>query len=177
VIDEAEMPPQPLIVVLGARVHRGGRPSAMLRDRLDTALELYRAHGGRLLLSGDGTPGVHDEIRAMRAYLTQRGIPAGALCDDAAGFDTYESITRLRDGASPGPVIIVTQRFHLLRALYLARGIGLEARGVAADRRFYASLPYSELRELGARMKAWFQLVTGVRLEQRNPPLPAACLG
>jgi vancomycin permeability regulator SanA len=175
IIDAAQVPGKPLIVVLGARVYRSGRPSAMLEDRLETALELQRARGGMILLSGDGTPGLHDEIRVMRGWLMQRGVQAWTLCDDTAGYDTYESLARLQGAAPARPVIIVTQRFHLARALYLARGLGLEARGVAADRRFYAGLPYNELRELGARMKAWFQIVSGVRLENRRAPLPAAC--
>ncbi len=177
IISPEQAPGKPLIVVLGARVHRSGRPSAMLEDRLETALALQRARGGMILLSGDGTPGVHDEIRSMRGWLMQHGVQAWTLCDDGAGFDTYESLARLRDAAPPQPVVIVTQRFHLLRALYLARGLGLDAHGVAADRRYYAGIPYTELRELGARMKAWFQLATGVRMDRRPAPLPAACPG
>ena len=175
----SQAPAKPLIVVLGAMVRRGNSPSEMLQDRLETGLELWRLRGGRFLLSGDGRPGRKDEVRAMRDYLRARGVPAETLCGDAAGYDTYESIARLRNAAPVAPVVIVTQRFHLARALYLARGLGLEVRGLAADRRFYPGLPYYHLREFGARLKAWAQLLTGyhpIASAQPGAPAPARCV-
>ena len=178
-ISMAATPAKPLIVVLGAMVRRDNSPGEMLQDRLETGLELWQLRGGRFLLSGDGRPGRKDEIRAMRDYLRSRGVPTESLCGDAAGYDTYESIARLRDAAPAAPVVIITQRFHLARALYLARGLGLEVRGLAADRRFYPGLPYYHLREFGARLKAWGQLLTGYRpiaRAQPGAPAPARCV-
>lgn len=179
VIAPADAPAQPLIVVLGAKVYRGGKPSPLLEERLALAESLWRARGGRILLTGDGREGPKDETRAMRQWLTARGVPGERICTDPAGYDTYESVSRLAAARPAAPVLLVSQRFHLARALYLARGAGLEARGVAPGGPFYATYLYLYVREVGARVKAWTQRATGWRERRADWPereFPAACL-
>lgn len=143
-------------LVLGAYVYPDGTPSHALEDRLLTGLELYRRGlVDKLLLSGDHGRKDYDEVNAMRVYCENRGVPKHDLFLDHAGFDTYDSLYRARDVFEVERLVVVTQRFHLPRALYIARQLGLEAEGVAADRRSYQDLAYLELREVAARVKAF----------------------
>lgn len=148
--------PAQAALVLGALVFPDGRPSEMLADRLATALDLYRSGKvKKILVSGDHGRADYDEVNAMRRYLEAQGVPAEDIFMDHAGFDTYNSLYRARDVFEVRRVIIVTQAFHLPRALYIARGLGVEAQGVSADRHVYPREAYYEVREMGARLKAW----------------------
>ncbi|HVL96798.1 MAG TPA: ElyC/SanA/YdcF family protein [Solirubrobacteraceae bacterium] len=122
-------------LVLGARVHPDGRPTAMLDDRIRAAVALHRAGRVRkLLLSGDhGTRG-YDEVNAMRRRALELGVPARDVFTDHAGFDTWDSSVRARRVFGARSVVVVTQAFHVPRAVWLARRAGLRAGGVAADR-------------------------------------------
>lgn len=148
--------PATAALVLGAYVYPDGTPSHALEDRLLTGLELYRQGlVEKLLLSGDHGRVDYDEVNAMRAFCEARGVPKHDLFLDHAGFDTYDSLYRARDIFGVERLVVVTQRFHLPRALYIARALGLQAEGVEADRRPYQDLAYLEIRELGARLKAF----------------------
>jgi SanA protein len=157
-----ELPRCQAAIVLGAGVRPSGTPSATLADRLDTGIDLYRAGRVRkLLLSGDHGQHTYDEANAMRRYALAAGVPASDVFLDHAGFSTYETMYRARDVFQVRTAIVVTQRFHLDRAVYTARALGLEAWGCEADRRRYALAFRNELREVLARAKAilWLHLL------------------
>jgi len=128
------VPERPVAIVLGASVYRSGKPSEMLRSRLDVALGLYRAGKvKKLLLTGDHRPG-YDEITPMRRHVLAGGVPPRDVFTDVAGFTTFESMARARAVFGVEAAIVVTQAFHLPRAIYLARGLGIDAVGLEADR-------------------------------------------
>lgn len=148
-------------LILGAKVHSGGRLSHMLEDRVLTGLELYRdGTVQKLLLSGDHGQKDYDEVNAMRVYLLKHGVPEEDIFMDHAGFNTYASMYRARDVFQVQEVIVVTQKFHLARAVYIAQQLGLRAVGFVADRRVYmpASQTKAVLRETLARVKAFFDV-------------------
>ena len=142
------------ILVLGAGVWSGGRPSHMLSDRLDVAIDAYNAGAApKLLMSGDHGRKEYDEVNVMKDYAIEAGVPSVDVFMDHAGFSTYESIYRARDVFMAKRVLIVTQEYHLYRALYVARSLGLEAEGIAADLRPYRGQLRYDLREVLARCK------------------------
>ena len=144
------------ILILGAGVHEDGSPSLMLRDRLEMGIELYKAGvSEKIIVSGDhGTIG-YDEVNVMKTYLTEAGIPSENIFMDHAGFSTYESIYRARDVFCVQSVVIVTQKYHLYRALYIAEDFGLDAIGVPAADITYYGQTYRDVREILARAKDW----------------------
>ena len=142
------------ILVLGCGVRDDGTPTPMLRDRMQTAVELYRAGAApKLLVSGDHGKYTYDEVNAMKQYAIDAGVPSSDIFMDHAGFSTYETMYRARAVFGAERVLVVTQEYHLYRALYLARALGLEAYGVAADQRAYPGAAYRECREILARNK------------------------
>ena len=142
------------ILVLGAGVHEGGRPSAMLQDRLDCGVGLYRAGAsGKLLMSGDHGRKEYDEVNAMKAYALKAGVPSYDVFMDHAGFSTYESMCRAKAVFKADSIAIVTQEYHLYRAVYDARALGLDAYGVSATRMVYSVQPLYDVREVFARAK------------------------
>lgn len=145
------------ILVLGAGVWSGERPSPMLQDRLDCGISLYDSGAsGRLLMSGDHGRKDYDEVNVMKAYALEHSVPSSCVFMDHAGFSTYESMYRARDVFQANRVLIVTQGYHLYRALYDARALGLDAYGVAVNDRGYAAQRYYDARELLARVKDFF---------------------
>jgi len=142
------------ILVLGARVRDNGQPSGILKDRIITGVNLYESGASdRLLMSGDHGQDEYDEVNAMKDYAIEQGVAAHVIFMDHAGFSTYESLYRARDIFQIKTVVIVSQQYHLYRALYVARALGLEAYGVSADLGDYAGMPRFEAREILARMK------------------------
>lgn len=165
--------PADCALVLGAGLDPAGQPSPVLRDRLDEAFALYaRGDVRRVLVSGDHGAPRYDEPGAMRAYLVARGVPPSAITLDHAGFDTYSSVWRARHVFGARRVVVVTQGFHLSRAVFLARALGLEAEGSAADRRVYRGIVWLELRETVSRPKALVDVVRGRRPRYPGPPAP-----
>jgi SanA protein len=148
------------VLVPGAMVYRGGGLSHVLEDRLESARALYaRGAAGKLLLSGDHGTRYYDEVNSMKRHLLSQGVPAEDIFLDHAGFETYDSIYRAAEVFGVKRMVICTQRFHLYRALYIARALGLEAYGVAADRRVYRGWMLNETREFFARIKAFFKIL------------------
>jgi SanA protein len=146
------------VIVPGAYVFPDGRVSEMLADRLDAGYMLYRAGKARkIIVSGDHGRTTYDEVNSMRKYLQAKGVPREDIFMDHAGFDTYDSIYRARDVFQVKKAIIVTQRYHLLRAVYIARMLGIEAHGVTSDAHNYPRMMYYNLREIAARVKAFLQ--------------------
>lgn len=163
------------IVVLGAGLRTDGTPSDVLRDRLDTALTLFReGRAERILLTGDHGARDHDEPSAMAAYLHARGVRSEALVCDHAGFDTFSSAARARHVFGMRRVLVVTQAFHLPRALYLVRAQGALADGAASDRRRYRGALWLELREWISRPKAMLDVARS--REPRHSLAPAPTL-
>ncbi len=142
------------IMVLGASVNADGTPSPMLRDRLDTAIDLY--HSGvasKLLLSGDNGQIVYNEVQAMKNYAMDAGVDESDIFLDHAGFSTYESVYRAKYIFEVDSMIVVTQTYHLYRTLYGCERMGISAMGVASDQYTYAGQEVREVREVMARDK------------------------
>ena len=126
----------------------------MLRDRLVRGVELYELGAApKLLMSGDHGRKDYDEVNTMKAYAIGEGIPSSDVFMDHAGFSTYESMYRAKEVFAADKIIIVSQEYHLYRALYIADKLGLEAYGVAADGDNYGGQTYREIREILARVK------------------------
>ena len=131
---EAAVPPAPVALVLGAMVYPSGAPSPFLAARLDLAHRLWQAGKVRVVLvSGDNRAVEYNEPDAMRAYLIQAGMPAEAVVADYAGFDTYDSCARARRIFGVEQLIVVTQSYHLPRAVATCRAVGVDATGVGDD--------------------------------------------
>ena len=128
------VPPAPVALVLGAQVYPNGRPSAFLAARLDLARRLFEAGKVKVILvSGDNLAPEYNEPDAMRDYLIKAGVPADKVVADYAGFDTYDSCARAKRIFNVAELIIVTQSYHLPRAVATCRALGVEARGVGDD--------------------------------------------
>ena len=142
------------ILVLGCRVHNNTTPSDMLEDRLRRGVEAYDAGAApKILMSGDHGREDYNEVKVMKQYAIDAGIASADVFMDHAGFSTYESMYRARDIFQAKKVLIVTQEYHLYRALYIADALGLEAYGVAADYRTYVGQVMRDAREIVARVK------------------------
>ena len=164
VTDEpARVPHAQAALVLGAQVKPDGTPSHMLADRITAAEELYKAgRVDKLLLSGDHSRVKYDEVGTMRRILLQRGIPPEDIFTDHAGFDTWDSAQRAARVFGVDSAVVVTQGFHMARALYDARKAGLDATGFVADRRDYGRvMARLRVREAAARVKTLGDVVTG----------------
>ena len=156
-LDEAGTLDVDCVLILGARVWDNGDPSGILEDRLITGIAAYEnGASDRILMSGDHGNTDYDEVNAMKAYAVEQGIPSENVFMDHAGFSTYESLYRARDVFRVESVLIVTQEYHLYRALYVAEKMGLTAYGVAADIRTYPGMPRFVAREILARNKDFF---------------------
>ncbi len=142
------------ILVLGCRVYDSGEPSAMLHDRLAQGVALYEAGAApKLLMTGDHGRENYDEVDAMKQFAVDAGIDPADVFMDHAGFSTYESIYRAKEIFQAKKIIIVTQEYHLYRAMYVAEQFGLEAYGVSADLRGYYGQTARDIREVLARVK------------------------
>ena len=140
-------------VVLGAKVHEGGRLSDMLRDRMDTAIALYQNGSVQtLLLSGDGS-GEWSEVKYMKLYAVENGIPEEDILVDPEGYSTYETMQRAKDIYGLERIVAVTQTYHLYRAMYIAKDFGIEVKGASADLDIYSGQLYRDCREVLARIK------------------------
>jgi len=144
------------ILVLGCGV-RGDKPTMMLRDRLETGIALYESGAsGKLLMSGDHGQESYDEVNVMKEYAIDAGIPSDDVFMDHAGFSTYESMYRARDVFCAKRILIVTQGYHLYRAVFVARALGLDADGIAVESSVRYGQVYREVREIAARCKDCF---------------------
>lgn len=150
----AELEGVDCIIVLGCQVKDDGTPSDMLKDRLTRGIELYELGAApKLLMSGDHGREEYDEVGTMKQYAIDAGIPSEDIFMDHAGFSTYETIYRAKEIFDADKVIIVTQEYHLYRALYIAEKLGVEAYGVSSDYHTYAGQSMRECREILARCK------------------------
>jgi SanA protein len=157
-----EVPPEDtsrVAIVFGARVWDDGAPSAVLYDRVVTAVELYRAGRVRkILMSGDNPTRQYDEPTAMKNTAVGLGVPENDIVLDFAGRRTYDTCFRAKDIFDIRSAIIVTQEYHQPRALYLCNGLGVDSIGVTSDRRTYRGLRYWAFREFFSVASAWLEM-------------------
>lgn len=147
------------IIVLGAGIW-GDRPSPMLEDRLLQAIELYKNNvSAKIIMSGDHGREEYDEVNTMKNFAIEHGVPSEDIFMDHAGFSSYESMYRAKEIFGAKKVVVVTQKYHLYRALYIANSLGLEAYGVNSDPRRYAGSMYREAREILARNKDFIKCI------------------
>ncbi len=164
------VPQTEVALVLGASVVRGS-PSPILAERADVAIALYKKGVVRkILVTGDNGALTHDEVTPVRKYLLDAGLPPQDIFLDHAGFDTYSSMYRARDVFLVHSLTIVTQDFHLPRALWIARHLGLEAYGVVAEGGEHS--PYEYFREIPASLKAIFNVMGNRQPKYLGPTLP-----
>ena len=153
------VPPRRVAIVFGAGITPDGRPMAALADRVRTAVELYDAGKvEKLLMTGDNRFVDYNEPESMRQYALAHGVPDNDIVLDYAGRRTYDSCYRAGYIFGVESAILVTQHFHLDRALYTCDKLGIDAVGVAADRRSYAAIRFWWVRELAAVTMAWLDL-------------------
>lgn len=157
--DLSSLPEVDCVLVPGALVYSNNSLSAILQDRVDYAISIYKAgKAGRLLFSGDHGETDYDEVNAMMDYAISKGVPEKDIFLDHAGFSTYESMYRARDVFCVKSVIIVSQEFHISRCVYIARSLGLEAYGVKSSPRIYGNELSDNVRETLARFKDFFSV-------------------
>lgn len=148
------------IIVLGAKVMPDGTLSPILKDRVQVGLDLYfNGAAPKLLMSGDHGRKGYDEVGAMKDFAVNAGVDSRDLFMDHAGFSTYESVYRAKEIFGAKRVLIVTQEYHLYRALYIAERLGLQADGVTSDLRNYQRPLYNGAREYLARVKAFVMCI------------------
>lgn len=147
------------ILVLGAGI-KNNRPSPMLEDRLITSIKLYNKNiSDKIIVSGDHGKTSYDEVNVMKEYLVEHNIPSNNIFMDHAGFSTYDSIYRTKEIFQAKKIIIVTQEYHLYRALYIAEKLGIEAYGVSADIQKYMYQTKRDIREVVARVKDFVKVI------------------
>ncbi len=147
------------ILVLGAGVWKD-KPSPMLEDRLKMGIQLYKdGKAKKIIMSGDHGRKEYDEVNIMKEYAIDKGVKSEDIFMDHAGFSTYDSIYRAKDVFKAKRVIIVTQKYHLYRALYIAKRLGIDAYGVATEDIKYSGDFMREIREILARDKDFFKVI------------------
>lgn len=148
------------LLVLGAGIINNERPTLMLKDRLDKSIELYKKGlAPKIIMSGDHSSENHNEVIIMKNYAIERGIPSKDIFMDHAGFCTYDSIYRAKEIFGVKNMIIVTQKYHLYRSIYIANFLGIKSYGIKSDARIYTKMPYHLVREMLARCKNFFKCV------------------
>lgn len=170
----AAAPPRDVALVFGAGVFPNGALSAPLADRVRTAVELYH-HGKvrKLLMSGDNSRRTYDESTAMKEYAVSLGVRPQDVVLDYAGFHTYDSCYRAQAVFAVHGAVLVTQRFHLARALFTCTELGIDAVGVAADQQRYQRALWYRIREELARARAYVQVkLTHPKPHFLGPKLP-----
>lgn len=158
---EQAAPSAPVAIVFGAGLTRGGGPSLVLRDRVQTAAELYWAgKANKLLLSGDNRFDYYNEPKAMHDFALSLGLPESALALDYAGRRTYDTCLRAKVIFGVTDALLVSQHYHLDRALFTCGALGLNVRGVAADRHPYSDRAFQLwwLREFPATAQAMWDV-------------------
>jgi len=161
IISMQTVPKHPVAIVFGAGLWRDGSPTPVLRDRVSTAVDLYNSGlVDKLLFSGDNRTINYNEPAAMKTYAVNLGIPDDAIVLDYAGHSTYDTCYRARDIFHVTEAILVTQKFHLPRAIYVCNTLGITAIGVPSDLREYRnrSLLFWNLREIPATLVAFWEV-------------------
>jgi vancomycin permeability regulator SanA len=169
----SNLPKTEIIIVLGAKVFPDGRISDMFMDRIITAVELYETgKTKKILVSGDHSNKDYDEVNTAKDYLLKHGVKKEDIFLDHAGLDTYDSLYRAREIFKINSATIVTQNFHLPRAVYIGKNLGMEVYGLSADKHFYINIKYSEAREIFADVKAFFDTAIKAKPKFLGPAIP-----
>ncbi|WP_246227022.1 SanA/YdcF family protein [Propioniciclava coleopterorum] len=175
VLTLAQAPARDVAIIYGAEVYPSGRPSPYLRARLDLGAALYKAGKAKaLIVSGDDAASHNREATSMKKYLVSVGVPAAKVVEDAYGLDTYDTCVRARDVFGVTSALLVSQRYHLHRAVATCRAVGVDAVGVGDVSVKKTSKRWDEFarRELGANLKMVWDLVTS-RAPVQEPPSDA----
>ena len=156
--EEASISSADAIVVLGASVYADGTPSGILQDRLDDGIALYFAGvAPKIIMSGDNGTESYNEVRVMKQYAIAQGVPSEDIFCDHAGFSTYESMYRAKYVFGCQRIVVATQTYHLYRALWSAKSLGMQATGVPSDYHEYQKQLQYDIREVPARTKDFFK--------------------
>lgn len=171
--DSADAPNAAAVLIPGAAILQNGALTLIFLDRVNTAIKLYEAKKvSKILVSGDNSTDSHNEVNPVRLYLIEKGIPEEDIFLDHAGFDTYSTMYRARDIFQASSVIITTQSFHLPRAVFIARRLGIEAYGVSADAGPILFRNY--VREVFANEKAALDLIIHRKPKYLGEKIPIA---
>jgi len=166
-------PHRPVAIVFGAAIYNNGRLSTVLRDRMETAIVLYQeGKVGKILVSGDNRFEQYNEPAAMKEYAIRRGVPANDIQPDYGGQRTYDTCYRARNIFGVESAILVTQEFHLPRAIFTCRRLGFDAIGVSADLRPYRGARWYELRETAATLVALWDVIRQDSPSVMGDPIP-----
>jgi vancomycin permeability regulator SanA len=153
-VEDAALLDADYILTLGCGLRPDGSPSDMLADRVTVATDVYvLSEDATLLMSGDNSGDHYNEVGAMREFAIKLGADGEDILSDDEGFSTYESVFRAKNEFGAESLVIVTQGYHLYRALYIAKRMGIDAYGVSADLREYRGQTLRDLREVAARVK------------------------
>lgn len=167
-----DVPKTPAGVILGASV-RDNQMSDMLKDRADAALDLYKKGKiGKILISGDGREENYNEVAVVREYLRKQGVPEEDIYTDESGLDTFDSLARAKEIFQLDKLTVITQSFHLPRAIYLGKNLGIEVYGFPADRHSYANIDFFQFREKIANIKAIINAKLNFQPEILGQPIP-----
>ena len=160
------------ILILGAGV-KDDKPKPMLRDRLLTGIELYKSGAAdKIIMSGDHGRADYDEVNVMRAFALEQGVSAEDIFLDHAGFSTYDSVYRAKNIFGAENIIIVSQKYHLYRALYISEKLDVKAAGVSANLNTYGGQLKRDIREIIARDKDFFKCIVKPEAEIMGDKIP-----
>lgn len=160
------------ILILGAGV-KDDKPKPMLRDRLLTGIELYKSGAAeKIIMSGDHGRADYDEVNVMRAFALEQGVSAEDIFLDHAGFSTYDSVYRAKNIFGAENIIIVSQKYHLYRALYISEKLDVKAAGVSANLNTYGGQLKRDIREIIARDKDFFKCIVKPEAEIIGDKIP-----
>lgn len=173
IYDVSAVPETQVALVFGAGIYEDGRMSDMLKDRMDVAIALYEAGKvNKLLLSGDNSFETYDEPSAMMAYALEQGVPEADLQPDYGGRRTYDSCYRAKEIFQVDQAVLVTQNFHLPRAMFLCDQLGMETVGVSADLQPYIAARWMAIREVGATLQSGADIVWQAPSPIMGEPIP-----
>jgi SanA protein len=170
--DINQIPNAEVALILGASVKPNKEMSDIFRDRVDTAIKLYENKKvSKIIVSGDHGKKYYDEVEAAKKYLLEKGIPPDDIFLDHAGFDTYDSLYRAKHIFDVKSMIVVTQNFHLPRAMFIAKKLGHNAYGFSADLHSYSGAEKMFIREIFADVKAYFDILLDEKPQFLGPKI------